>query len=53
MVLEKAKGVKKTWAEIKNDAKNKVRWISPVETGIDAQMLLHFPSTARCNAHYR
>ena len=26
MVLEEAKGVKKTWAEIKCDAKNRVRW---------------------------
>jgi hypothetical protein len=25
-VLEEAKGVKKTWAEIKTDAKNRVRW---------------------------
>jgi len=25
-VLEKAKEVKKTWAEIKSDAKNRVRW---------------------------
>jgi hypothetical protein len=25
-VLEEATGVKKTWAEIKNDAKNRVRW---------------------------
>jgi hypothetical protein len=26
MVLEEAKGVKKTWADIKTDAKNTVRW---------------------------
>jgi hypothetical protein len=25
-VLEEAKGMKKTWAEIKYDAKNRVRW---------------------------
>jgi hypothetical protein len=25
-VLEEAKGVKKTWAEIKSDAKNRVGW---------------------------
>jgi hypothetical protein len=25
-VLEEAKGVKKTWAEIKTGAKNRVRW---------------------------
>ena len=25
-VLEEAKGMKKTWAEIKCDAKNRVRW---------------------------
>ena len=30
-VLEEAKGVKKTWAEIKNDAKNRVRWRILVE----------------------
>jgi hypothetical protein len=31
MVLEEAKGVKKTWAEIKTDAKNRVRWRILVE----------------------
>jgi hypothetical protein len=30
-VLEEAKGVKKTWAEIKSDAKNRVRWKILVE----------------------
>jgi len=30
-VLEEAKGVKKTWAEIKTDAKNRVRWRILVE----------------------
>jgi hypothetical protein len=30
-LLEEAKGVKKTWAEIKSDAKNRVRWRIPVE----------------------
>jgi hypothetical protein len=30
-VLEGAKGVKKTWAEIKSDAKNRVRWRILVE----------------------
>jgi len=25
-VLEEAKGINKTWAEIKADAKNRVRW---------------------------
>jgi len=30
-VLEKAKGVKKTWAEIKTDVKNSVRWKILVE----------------------
>jgi hypothetical protein len=32
MVLEEAKGVKKTWAEIKSDAKNRVQWRILVET---------------------
>jgi hypothetical protein len=31
MVLEQAKRVKKTWMEIKTDAKNTVRWRIPVE----------------------
>jgi hypothetical protein len=31
MVLEEAKGVNKSWAEIKTDAKNKVRWRILVE----------------------
>jgi len=31
MVLEEAKGVNKTWAEIKTDAKNRVRWRILVE----------------------
>jgi hypothetical protein len=31
MELEEAKGVKKTWAEIKTDAKNRVRWRILVE----------------------
>jgi hypothetical protein len=30
-VLEEAKGVNKTWAEIKPDAKNRVRWVILVE----------------------
>jgi len=30
-VPEEAKGVKKTWAEIKTDAKNRVRWSILVE----------------------
>jgi hypothetical protein len=30
-VLEEAKGVKKTWAEIKTDAKHRVRWRILVE----------------------
>jgi len=30
-VLEEAKGVKKTWVEIKTDAKNRVRWEILVE----------------------
>jgi hypothetical protein len=30
-VLEEAKEVKKTWAEIKTDAKNRVRWRIVVE----------------------
>jgi hypothetical protein len=30
-VLKEAKGVKKTWAEIKTDAKNRVRWRILVE----------------------
>jgi hypothetical protein len=30
-VLEEAKGVNKTWVEIKADAKNRVRWIILVE----------------------
>jgi hypothetical protein len=30
-VLEEAKRVKKTWAEIKTDAKNRVRWRVLVE----------------------
>jgi hypothetical protein len=39
MVLEEAKGVKKTWAEIKSDAKNRVRWKIPVEAVCSAQEL--------------
>jgi hypothetical protein len=31
MVLKDAKGVKKTWVEIKTDAKNSVRWRILVE----------------------
>jgi hypothetical protein len=31
MMLEEAKGVKKTWGEIKTDAKNRVRWRILVE----------------------
>jgi hypothetical protein len=31
MVLEEAKGVNKAWAEIKADAKNRVRWNILVE----------------------
>jgi len=31
MVLKEAKGVNKTWAEIKADAKNRVRWKILVE----------------------
>jgi hypothetical protein len=31
MVLEEAKGAKKTWTEIKSDAKNRVRWRILVE----------------------
>jgi len=31
MVLEEAKRVKKTWMEIKTDAKNRVRWRILVE----------------------
>jgi hypothetical protein len=30
-VFEEAKGVKKTWAEIESDAKNRVRWRILVE----------------------
>jgi hypothetical protein len=30
-VLEEAKGVKMTWAEIKTDVKNRVRWRILVE----------------------
>jgi hypothetical protein len=30
-VLEEAKGMKKTWAEIKCDAKNRVRWRTLVD----------------------
>jgi len=30
-MLEEAKGVKKTWAEIKTDAKNRVTWRILVE----------------------
>jgi hypothetical protein len=31
MVIEEAKEVKKTWAEIKSDAKNRVQWRILVE----------------------
>jgi hypothetical protein len=31
MVLEETKGINKTWAEIKADAKNRVRWKILVE----------------------
>jgi hypothetical protein len=33
-VLDEAKGVKKTWAEIKTEAKNRVRWRILVEAHV-------------------
>jgi len=41
-VLEEAKRVKKTWMEIKTDAKNRVRWRILVEALCSAAELRNF-----------